>query len=51
VYLCVLYGYENKQRSSFSFQYLSFPEGHSVAAYVFFLVFPSLISFPLSSIQ
>jgi len=24
---------------------LSFPEGHPVAAYVFFLIFPSLLSF------
>jgi len=30
---------------------LSFPSGHPVAAYVFFLVFLSLLSFLLSSIQ
>ena len=33
--------------SSFNFQYpLSSPLGHSLAAYVFFLAFPSLLSFP-----
>jgi len=26
---------------------LAFPEGHTVAAYIFFLIFPSLLSFPL----
>jgi hypothetical protein len=30
---------------------LSFPQGHPVAAYVFFLVFPSLLSFLLSFLQ
>ena len=29
----------------------SFPEGHPVAAYIFFIVFPSLVSFPLYSLQ
>jgi hypothetical protein len=27
------------------------PEGHAVAAYVFFIVFPPLLSFPLSFLQ
>ena len=30
---------------------LSFPCGHPVAAYVFFLVFPSLLAFPISFLQ
>jgi len=30
---------------------LSFPYGHPVAAYVVFLFFPSLLSFPLSILQ
>ena len=34
-----------------SLQHPLVPQGHSVAAYVFFLVFPPLPSFPLSSIQ
>ena len=30
---------------------LSFPQGHPITAYVFFVVFPSLLSFPLSFLQ
>jgi len=30
---------------------LSYPEVHPIAAYIFFLVFPSLLSLPLSSLQ
>ena len=31
--------------SSFNFQYPVFPEDHSITAHVFYLVFPSLLSF------
>jgi hypothetical protein len=30
---------------------LSFPQGHPAAAYIIFLVLPSVLSIPLSSIQ
>jgi hypothetical protein len=37
--------------SSFNFPYLLFSSGHTVAAYAFFLVFPSFLSFLLTFLQ